>query len=112
MPASRPQLPRQQPLPTQESTECKRFITIPSSSWLDTVDGDLLKIKGEREQGAAEGTEPLRAERASGPFERHFRLRESAAADGVEAKYRHGVLTVSIPKLKAREPYRIEVTAN
>jgi HSP20 family protein len=78
-----------------------------------TVDGDLLKLKGERQLvAAAEDAKTHRAERAAGRFERHFRLPESASAEGVEAEYRHGVLTVSIPKVKAPEPYRIRVTAN
>jgi HSP20 family protein len=78
-----------------------------------TVDGDLLKLKGERNLAAtADGTTVHRSERAAGRFERHFRLPESASAEGVEAEFRHGVLTVSVPKVKAPEPYRIEVTAN
>jgi len=49
---------------------------------------------------------------ASGNFERVFQLPESAACEGLEADYRLGVLTVSIPKAAAAKPYRIKVTAN
>jgi HSP20 family protein len=78
-----------------------------------TVDGDLLTIKGERKTaGLVDGATVQRAERARGPFERIFRLPETAASEGVEAEYRQGVLTVSIPKAEAAIPYRIPVTAN
>jgi HSP20 family protein len=78
-----------------------------------TVEGELLTIRGERKaEPTAEDAAVQRIERATGPFERAFRLPETASAEGVEAKYRHGVLTVSIPKAKAALPYRIEVTAN
>jgi HSP20 family protein len=76
-----------------------------------TVEGDLLTIRGERATDpTAEGSELQRVERASGRFERSFRLPETAAGEGVEARYRHGVLTIAIPKTKAATPYRIEVT--
>lgn len=78
-----------------------------------TVEGDLLTIRGERKAPQpADGAAARRAERASGPFERVFRLPETAAGDGIEASYRHGVLTVLIPKSRDATPYRIEVTAN
>lgn len=78
-----------------------------------TVEGDLLTIKGERKAATLiEGATVQRSERASGNFERVFRLPESAASEGFEADYRLGVLTVSIPKAAAKTPYRIKVTAN
>jgi len=78
-----------------------------------TVEGDLLTIKGERRpEPAPEGASVQRAERASGRFERIFRLPESAASEGFEAEYRHGVLSVSIPKAAQALPYRIEVRSN
>lgn len=78
-----------------------------------TVDRDLLTIKGEREGvPAADDATVYRAERLRGRFERTFRLPETAASDGIQADYRHGVLTVSIPKAEEAMPYRIEVTAN
>lgn len=78
-----------------------------------TVEDDLLTLRGERKlEASAEGAELRRSERPSGRFERSFRLPETATAEGVEAKYRDGVLKISIPKAKEATPYRIEVTAN
>lgn len=78
-----------------------------------TVEQDLLTIKGERKPTPkAEGASLQRSERASGQFERVFRLPETAAGKGIQADYHDGVLTVSIPKAEQSAPYRIEVTAN
>jgi HSP20 family protein len=78
-----------------------------------TIDGDLLTIRGERENPPAADTATVhRAERQRGRFERTFRLPETAANEGFQADYRNGVLTVSVPKAEEAMPYRIEVTAN
>jgi len=99
--------------------EAERFVVLADVPGVDpaaielTVDGDLLTIRGERSTPPTgqEATEHC-AERARGRFERAFRLPESVAAQGYEAEYRHGVLSVSIPKAPEATPYRIEVTAN
>lgn len=99
--------------------EAARFVVTADLPGVDaaeieiTVEGELLTIRGERKtEAVSEDASVQRSERVTGRFERAFRLPESASAEGVEAKYRHGVLTVSIPKAKAAAPYRIEVTAN
>ncbi|HEU5174249.1 MAG TPA: Hsp20/alpha crystallin family protein [Gemmatimonadaceae bacterium] len=50
-------------------------------------------------------------ERASGAFERAVRLPDSVDADGIDARFSHGVLTIVIPKAKAAQPRRIEIRA-
>lgn len=97
--------------------EAERFVVQADLPGVDaeaielTVEGDRLTIRGERRlEPAADGAPILRGERRGGRFERIFRLPETAAGDGVEARYRHGVLTVAIPKSRAALPYRIEVT--
>jgi len=78
-----------------------------------TVDGDLLTIRGERVAlPTGEDRVIRRAERPRGSFERSFRLPDTARNQGVEAQYRDGVLSISIPKTEDAVPYRIEVTAN
>jgi HSP20 family protein len=78
-----------------------------------TVDSGLLTIRGERKVPARDAETALqRAERTSGPFERLFKLPETAASEGFEAEYRLGVLRIRIPKTQQAKPYRIEVTAN
>jgi HSP20 family protein len=99
--------------------EAGRFVVLSDLPGIDaaqiaiTVEQDLLTIKGERKPTpTAEGASLQRAERASGSFERVFRLPETAAGEGIQADYRDGVLKVSIPKAEKPAPYRIEVTAN
>ena len=77
-----------------------------------TVDGNILTIKGERKLDDRTASVMRRSERRHGSFERHFRLPETAANEGLAAGYNDGVLTVSIPKIEQAVPYRIEVTAN
>lgn len=99
--------------------EAERFVVQADLPGVDvanidiTVDSDLLTIKGERDSSRPTDDADLqRAERASGRFERSFRLPETASGSGVEADYNRGVLTIAIPKAEQAKPYRIEVTAN
>ena len=99
--------------------EAKRFVVLADLPGIDAaaieimVDGDLLTIRGEREDTpTADGATVQRAERAHGRFERSFRLPKTVASKDLEADYRHGVLTISIPKAEQAMPYRIKVTAN
>jgi HSP20 family protein len=99
--------------------EAERFVVLADLPGVDpaaieiTIDKDLLTLKGARERApVSEGAAVQRSERPYGRFERCFRLPETAARDGLEADYRNGVLTISIPKAAEAVPYRIEVTAN
>ncbi len=64
-----------------------------------SLSGDLLTIKGEKtvERNETEADWHL-TERSHGRFSRTLRLPEAIDSDRVEAKYEHGVLTVTIPK--------------
>lgn len=77
-----------------------------------TLEAGVLEVSGQRDlaQPADQGV-ARRTERSRGAFERRFVLPESAAAEGVEARYRDGVLTISIPKVAAAVSRRIEVQA-
>ena len=99
--------------------EAERFVVLADLPGVDpaaieiTIDKDLLTLKGERERAPVdEDATVQRSERPHGRFERCFRLPETAAKDRLEADYRNGVLTISIPKAAEAVPYRIEVTAN
>ena len=50
------------------------------------------------------------AERVSGNFERAIRLPEFVDGDRISAEYRHGVLSVTIPKAQAAQSRKIEIT--
>jgi len=53
----------------------------------------------------------IRAEFGIGRFERRFRLGEGLDLDALTASYRHGVLTVRVPKAQGERRRRIAVSA-
>lgn len=76
-----------------------------------TVDGDLLTIKGHREEEKeVEDEDYYCSERSSGSFVRTVRLPEGVTADQVDAHRDNGVLEVTIPLPKAAEPKAVKVT--
>ena len=75
--------------------------------------GDVLTIKGEKRTGEERKDESYHlAERRYGTFSRTLRLPFAAEADKVQATFRNGVLTVTVPKpTELQQPKRIEVKA-
>lgn len=77
-----------------------------------TLENGILTIRGQRRVEAREERDGYRrVERVSGQFFRRFSLPETAAPDGVQAKYSNGVLEVRIPKQQQVQPRRIKVDA-
>jgi HSP20 family protein len=77
-----------------------------------SVDRGLLIIAGTRKNQlppAGERTAVYANERFSGPFRRVVSLPDDADPARVEAKYRDGVLRISIAKRESSLPRRIEV---
>ena len=75
-----------------------------------TLEKGVLTIEGRREPAErSDGRGYHRTERAAGAFTRRFNLPESADPEGVEARYRNGVLELSIAKRAEEQPKRIEV---
>jgi len=63
------------------------------------LDGDTLRIKGEKKQEKEEqGRDFYRVERSYGSFQRTLSLPEDADHAAIGAKFSKGVLTVSIPR--------------
>ena len=75
-----------------------------------TVTGqNQLSLKGERNPSPLEGGTWHRQERGYGKFSRLVELPEHVDADKVTAEFKHGVLTVMLPKKAEVQPRRIEV---
>ena len=75
-----------------------------------SVEGNLLTIKGTKEQVAEEKAEKIhRYERTYGAFERTFRLSASIDAHAIQATCDLGVLTITLPKAETAKPRLIEV---
>jgi len=70
----------------------------------------LLTIKGERRLEKEDKKENYhRIERQFGSFSRSLNLGEKVKADGIEAAYKDGILTVTLPKAEESKPKKIEV---
>jgi HSP20 family protein len=74
------------------------------------LENDTLTLRGER-KAAREETKGTwhRVERTFGSFERRFRLPEGVSENDIHAKYTDGVLELTIPAPKPKEPKAIEV---
>lgn len=74
------------------------------------VHGTQLEIKGERAPiEPEEGTTILRRERSAGAFHRVIHLPMDIDRDAIEARFRHGVVTITMPKTAVARARRIPV---
>lgn len=75
------------------------------------LDNGVLCISGEKkvEKETGKGSKVHRTERFHGTFERRFTLPGSIDADRVNADYKQGVLSLSIPKVETEKPKTIEI---
>ncbi|HME72141.1 MAG TPA: Hsp20/alpha crystallin family protein [Myxococcota bacterium] len=79
------------------------------------LEGALLTLKGEkRSEHEAKGGELRHVERTYGRFERTIKLPCEVEADKVSASYKHGLLSVTLPKVDAakRGARQIEVRSS
>lgn len=75
------------------------------------VEQNVLTIRAERKDTAAEGVEYLAAERPRGVFSRQLFLGETLDTENVTAAYDGGVLTLRIPVAEKAQPRKIEITS-
>ena len=75
-----------------------------------SLDGNTLTISGERkrEEEKKEG-DTYRSERYFGRFQRTVTLPAAVDANKIQAIYKDGVLTVTVPKTEEAKPKQIEV---
>jgi HSP20 family protein len=76
-----------------------------------SVTGSTVTLKGERssDENDSQGEKYLRRERGVGAFSRTVELPFSVEVDGVQAEYKHGILTVTLPRAEADKPKRIKI---
>ena len=76
------------------------------------LENNTLSIRGERKFEKKVSEENyLRVERAYGSFSRTFSLPSTVDAEHINAEYRNGVLTVTLPKREESKPRQIKVSA-
>lgn len=75
------------------------------------AEGRTLKVSGKRDvPSSAEGSFHRR-ERGTGQFSRSFQLPVDLDVSRAEASYKHGILTVRVPKKEEAKPRQIAVKA-
>ncbi len=85
---------------------------------LDPQDLDLnimqgaLTLSGERKESGNGNRTWHRRERGGGRFLRTIELPAAVNAEKVDAEYRNGILTVTLPKTEEAKPKKITVKAN
>ncbi len=70
---------------------------------------NLLAVSGSRKVPINEEADYYRRERFDGDFRRVITLPEDVDPDRVEAKYRDGVLQITVPRREAAKPRQIQV---
>jgi HSP20 family protein len=74
------------------------------------VENNILTIRGERKfEKKVNESNYLRVERAYGSFARSFSLANTVNSEAIQADYKNGVLTLSIPKREEAKPKQIKV---
>ncbi len=74
-----------------------------------SVAGKTVSLKGARKEEAADGMTYHRRERWYGQFSKTIELPFNVEAEAVEARFRKGVLQVTLPKAQADRPKTIKV---
>ena len=75
-----------------------------------TLENNILTIRGEKKQEKETKKENYhRVERSYGSFQRSFTLPAAVKSDKIDASYKDGILTVSLPKVEEAKPKQIEV---
>lgn len=70
----------------------------------------VLSIRGEKRQEREEkGKNYHRVERSYGNFERSFRLPSRILIDKIDAKFKDGILTLTLPKAEEARPKEIPI---
>jgi HSP20 family protein len=69
----------------------------------------VLTIEGERRSPDVSCEQYLRVERGHGRFSRSFQLREPIEGNAINADFRDGVLSISVPKAPHSGTHRIPV---
>lgn len=78
-----------------------------------TYSDNVLTLSGEkREEKTEEGKKVHRVERSYGAFQRCFTFPAAVKADKIEAAYKDGILTVTVPKSEDAKPREIEIKLN
>jgi HSP20 family protein len=74
-----------------------------------SIQQNLLTVKGERRVAVNDRATYYRQERFDGTFQRSITLPEDVNPEAIEARYRDGILHISVRRREAARPRQIEV---
>jgi HSP20 family protein len=75
-----------------------------------TLENNVLRLSGERKYEREVKKESFhRVERTYGTFSRAFALPQQVNAEGVQAAFENGVLTITVPKAEQAKPRKISI---
>ncbi len=77
-----------------------------------TLEKGVLTIRGRAPETPREGFRRVHAEYGEGDYERAFTLSDDIDRNALSAEFKHGVLTLRLPKAAAAQPQKIEVRAS
>jgi HSP20 family protein len=75
-----------------------------------TVEKNVLTVSAQRQWQPTEDQQIVASERPQGSFSRQLFLGEGLDADGVQASYDQGVLTLTIPVAEQAKPRKVAIT--
>lgn len=76
------------------------------------VENNVLTIRGERRfEPKVERENFHRVERSYGAFSRSFTLATAVDSEKIQAHYKNGVLSITLPKVEQAKPKRIQIAA-
>ncbi len=76
-----------------------------------SVERNVLTVSGERNWQRQEGDQLYLTERRRGTFRRQVTLGDGLDAEGIEADYTDGVLTLRIPVAEKAQPRKISISS-
>jgi HSP20 family protein len=75
-----------------------------------TIESNILTVRGEKKQEKETKKENFhRVERSYGSFQRSFTLPTTVTNEKIDASYKDGVLSITLPKAEEAKPKQIEV---
>lgn len=76
-----------------------------------TVEKNTLTVSARRSWEPAEDVEIIASERPQGTFSRQLFLGDGLDVDRVDARYDHGVLTITVPLAEKARPRKVQIAA-